>query len=336
MRVLSVVSTANTQSQHAATIQQIGEHIARARHILILNPERGDGDSLGSTLALASHLANTKKEYTIFALNLASRMFAFLPRLEEVITRAEELPLEKADLIIAIDFADPKMTGVWSAIEAINRNRCPIVTIDHHPTHTRFGDLNFVDPSAAASAELLFQIFETHNWPIDHTIATCLLTGILTDTSNFANRNTTTLSFDIAAKLLRRGAKLKTITDFTFRNKSVGSLRLWGRALSRLQRNENMGLVTTYITQKDFVECDADSEATRGIANFLNSLAGAKAVLVLRELPGGRLDGSLRTTGDDFDVAQLAAQFGGGGHRRAAGFTIPGRIETLNGRWRIV
>lgn len=321
---------------HTQHFTAIGEHIDRARHILVLNPEGGDGDSFGSSLAIANHLAKQGKSYTVFAKRAARKTFGFLPRFDEVIDDPAKLDMTHVDLIFSVDFADPEMTGIADVLAKRDVGRVPWINVDHHPTNLRFGTINVVDHTSAAAAEVVYELFQHHHWAIDQHIATCLLTGILTDTSNFANRNTTDRSLDIAAKLLGFGARMRTITNFTYRNKSVGALRLWGKVLDRLQHNKETGLVTTFVTQQDLDECHVDEEATGGIANFLNRLDGVKAVLVLRELDGGRVKGSFRTTGDDVNVSELAGKFGGGGHRRAAGFTIKGKIANVNGAWQVV
>lgn len=322
--------------QFASHFNQIAAHIDRARNILLLNPEKGDGDSLGSTLAVAHHLERQGKKHTVFSHGLGKNHYAFLPRFSHIIRHADQLDLQQFDLIIGIDYADPKMTGIHDQIQALDRSRVTVIIIDHHPTNEHFGDLNIIHAESAAAAEIVFALFDHHRWPIDRDIATCLLTGILTDTGTFSHRNTTETTLAIAARLLAAGAEMHRITQSTMRNKPIATLRLWGTAFSRLQLNTQSGLVTTFITERDMQETGADEEAAGGIANFLNMLDGAKAVLVLRESGDGRVKGSFRTTGDDVDVSALAAQFGGGGHRRAAGFVIPGKIECTNGVWQIV
>ena len=128
-----------------------------------------------------------------------------------------------------------------------------------------------------------------------------------------------------------RGTKL-----FVAANQSIGMLKLWGRAFSRLTKSKFTNIVMTVITQKDFEECEVENDSAEGVANFLNNLHGAKAVLVLKEQKNGIIKGSLRTTQDGVDVSGFARIFGGGGHKKAAGFSINGKIiETPTG-WRIV
>lgn len=320
-------------SQHFTAV---AEHINNARNVLILNPEGGDGDSFGSSLALANYLFGIGKNHTVFAKRAARRTFSFLPRFEHIASDPAMLDLASYDLMISVDFADPAMTGIMDILAQRNQEKLPWINIDHHPTNLNFGSINIVDPHSAAACEIMYTLFDRHGWRIDKHIATCLLTGILTDTSNFSNRNTTNRSLEIAARLLLHGARMRRITDFTYRNKTTGALRLWGKVLDRLQPDPETGVMTTFIAQQDLEECRVDDEAASGVANFLNKLEGSGAVLVLRELGDGRVKGSYRTTGDDINVAELAGKYGGGGHRRAAGFTVKGRIANVNGSWRVV
>lgn len=320
---------------HDQQFHRLGTLLHEARNTLLLNPERGDGDSFGSTLAIASMVTIWRKRATVFSLH-ANKAFSFLPGFFRVVDDVTRVDLKTFDLIITCDFADPLMTGIADPLQKINRAATAIVNIDHHPTNQEFGTFNIIDPQSAATCEIVYTLFELERWPIDRDIATCLLTGILTDTNIFTNRNTTYRSLEIASKLVGKGGRMRTITDFMYRNKSVGALKLWGKALTRLQHNPTNGLVTTFITQQDLAECNVDDDAAAGVANFLNNLDGAKAVLVLRELGDGRIKGSFRTTGDEVNVADLAAEFGGGGHRRAAGFTLKGRIQLGHNTWKVV
>jgi phosphoesterase RecJ-like protein len=181
---------------------------------------------------------------------------------------------------------------------------------------------------------MLYHLIQHLNVRITPEMATSLLTGILTDTTHFANPNTTPTVVDVAAKLMARGADHKKITQATMRNKNMATLKLWGRALSRLAYNEHSGVVSTVITLRDLEECGADADASTGIANFLNTLSEGKIALVLQEEPHGIVKGSFRTT-SDVDVAALAQQFGGGGHKIAAGFKVKGKLVETGLGWHV-
>lgn len=302
-----------------------GAQITRAQRVLLVNPAGGDGDSFGSTLALANHRANMRAQYAVVALNPTSRTYRFLPRYEEVHPDPARLNLDSYDCICTFDFSDIELSGFADAL-LLRQDR--LLNFDHHPTNTGFGRMNIVDPRCAATSEIVHQLFLANRWRVDSAIATCLLAGIVSDTGVFAFRNTTASTVAAAAALLRSGARLHTIHDYTYRNKTVNALRLWGVALDRLSRITD-DVVATYVTQQDFADYGVGEDAVEGVANFLNALDDAKAILLLRELPDGKVKGSIRTMRDDVDVAKMAQSVGGGGHRRAAGFVSEKSIQEL-------
>jgi len=188
---------------------------------------------------------------------------------------------------------------------------------------------------ASSTSEIVYKFLNHFNFEINKNIATCLLTGILTDTGNFTNGATTVSALKIASDLLIRGARFNQITFSTSKNKSLAILKLWGRILSRLEEND-LGVVFTVITLKDLEESELDREALEGVANFLNNLAGLRIILVLKEEENGFIKGSLRSNDDVLDVSEIAKFLGGGGHKKAAGFTIKGQLVEVDGKWKVV
>lgn len=244
------------------------------------------------------------------------------------------------DVVVIFDTGDIKRTPLAAELIRRDPTKTVVLNIDHHPTVTEWEgqsavDHNFIDLSAGATTEMIYKLMAHLKIPIDHHAATSLLTGILTDTGHFSNQGTSLDSMDIAAHLMARGARHRLITDATMRNKSIGTLKLWGRALARLRLNPATGVASTFITQRDRAECGVDSKAATGISNFLNTLSEGRVALVLQEEPGQVIKGSLRTTRPDVDVADLAAAFGGGGHAKAAGFKLRGRLEETADGWRV-
>lgn len=265
-------------------------------------------------------------------------MFDYLTK-DFRIMREMEDSVHNYDLVIIFDTGDIKRSPL--ADELINRDptKTIVVNIDHHPTTVdhqgqRAVDFSHVDTSASSTTQMMHRLMQHLRVPMTPHMATSLLTGILTDTGHFSNLGTTQEAMEIASDLLAKGADHKTITEATMRNKSVGTLQLWGRALSRLTINKASGVVSTVVTLQDLEECHVDSEASTGISNFLNSLSEGKIALVLQEAAGGFVKGSLRTT-SDINVADIAKQFGGGGHAKAAGFTIKGKLVKSSRGWRV-
>ncbi|MBU1178173.1 hypothetical protein KJ903_03050 [Patescibacteria group bacterium] len=171
---------------------------------------------------------------------------------------------------------------------------------------------------------------------IDEQIATCILNGIFVDTDSFKNPNTSIKTLRITSDLLSRGADLAQITSSNLKDKSLSTLKLWGITLARIKKNKRLGIISTAVTNKDLKRCNATYDDLEGISNFLNSVPDAKTSLVLSERSDNEIKGSLRTLHDNIDVSKLAATLGGGGHKKAAGFSISGRIANEGGKWRIV
>lgn len=318
------------------TFLKTAEKVQKSSNILLITHQRPDGDAVGSILALAWWFKNLPRRYTSFCLDQPNTSFNFLEGLEEINTDQKVFQREIFDLMIVLDSGDLNYAGVDNLIKSLKYPRPSLINIDHHPSNTYYGDLNLIDSKAASTTEIIYRFFDELRISIDKEAATHLLTGILTDTGSFSNSSTSISSLEVASKLLIKGARVKQIIYNTLRNKSIKSLKLWGRALSRLKKDEKTGFVTTVITQEDLKECQADEEASEGVANFLNNLDEAKVVLVLKEQPDGYIKGSFRTNEENLDVSKLAAQLGGGGHKKAAGFTIKGKLQKTPRGWIII
>lgn len=297
-----------------------------------------DGDSLGSMLAMAHAVRHFGQQATMYSPDQIPAFFDYLTTGHQIFRELPD-PVNSWPLIIIFDTGDIKRTPL--ADDFIRRpSATVVVNIDHHPTiidhhGQRAVDHSHVDTAASSNTVILFRLFQEWRLPITPAVATALLTGILTDTGHFANLNTNQESMEVAAALMRLGADHRTITAATLRTKSIGTLQLWGRALSRLNLNTTSGVVSTALTNQDFQECGVDHDASTGIPNFLNSLSDGKIALVLQEEMGGIVKGSLRTT-SDANVAEIAKQFGGGGHAKAAGFKVRGKLVETKRGWQII
>lgn len=313
--------------------QPLQRHLTRPGRVALAVHEKPDGDALGSMLALAEHLEAVGHRVTRFSVDGVPPSYAFLPGSDQVTTE----PPYDVDVIALLDIGDVTR----ARLPLSPRGVAPMVlVIDHHPTRLEHTSKDVVDGAVIAThvsstCELVFHFLQYRQARITKSMATNLLTGISTDTGTFQNAATTGASLAVAAHLLLRGASLPKVIAATYRNKSVAALRLWGRALERLKHDPETGQVTTLIRQQDLRECGVDDDAAEGVSNFLNSLAGARLTLFLKEEPDGRIRGSYRTTRDDVDVAALAARYGGGGHRKAAGFTAVGPVTESTTSWEL-
>jgi phosphoesterase RecJ-like protein len=327
----------SNSSDLKTTYREILDEIDRADHVMLVMHRNPDGDTAGSCLAMAHYLETIGKPHTCFCVNELSPTFRFLPGRHKLTTDPIhwQPDLRKFDLLIVFDAGDLKHAGIADYVDALTPD-FRIINIDHHATNQQYGHHNLVVTTASSTCEIVHDLLASVD-ALNKDIATCLMTGLVTDTGCFTNLATTASAIDTASKLLQRGVNLKNITSSTMQNRSISALKLWGRALERLTKTE-AGLVVTVITRQDIADCGADNDAVEGVANFLNSLddsGDAKAVLVLTERENNEVKGSLRTTHPLIDVSKIATLFGGGGHKKAAGFSVRGTIVQKDGRFEI-
>lgn len=315
------------------TIKKINSLISESTNILLISHRNPDGDTLGSCLALAHYLENSDKKIELYCQDKPAEFFSFLPRFELLKTEPEP-DFKNYDLIIACDCADIAQTGTnpdaWPGLKT------QVVNFDHHLTNTKFGTFNLIMPEAASTTAVLYHFFSSNGINLDRTIATCLLTGLVTDTGNFSNPGTNHDALEVASRLVAKGAQIRYINHYIIKNKSIPVLKLWSRIFLRLRKNQELDLAWTVITKKDKQDCGVDDLATEGISNIFNELADSSFSLVLEEIQGGFIKGSLRTTTNHINVSEFAKIMGGGGHRRAAGFRVKGILVSSNAGWSII
>lgn len=230
----------------------------------------------------------------------------------------------KFDLIITVDTADYSQLGkVYSSNKALFE-KVPVINIDHHPSNKQFGVINLVNEDLASTTMILTEMLKAYDPSlIDADVATLLLAGIITDTGSFQNANTTPESFDVAAMLIGYGARQQEIIRHIYKTKELHVLRLWGRVLSQIQTDYEHKIVWSQVSQEDFNETDSkETDIGDIIDELLTNAPEAEVVFLFKELPEGGTQISIRTTTDDINSSDLAANFGGGGHVRAAGARI--------------
>lgn len=315
-------------------VEKLHRNIRQANKILLAS-HKNCGDATGSVIATMLALRYLGKKTDMYLPSVVPDSFKFLPHTEQIITGKDKVDINNYDLLFCVDASDIYMTE----LEEQWKNRKPhliTINLDHHLTNPFYGDINVIDKEASATSVMLYEWFKIAGIPVSKAMANCLLTGIFTDTGTFSNPGTTSLSLRASADMLIRGANPTKILDKMVNNKSLNDLKLWGKALERINVDEEIGIVSTVITIRDLKELEVGPDALEGIANFLNEISGYKAALVLKEQEDGTVKGSLRTTRDDVDVAELAKQFGGGGHKKAAGFSIAGRLVETEKGWEVV
>ena len=310
------------------------ERMRGARRVLIVAHKKPDGDTLGAATAMFNFCRARGIEATGFCHDIVPHQYSYMPGTEEFTADHGVFADPAHDVLAVFDAGDLRFAGIADLVASMPVPPT-IVNFDHHATNERFGAVNVVDVKASSTAEVVYDFLRTVGADIDREIATCLLTGIVTDTGSFSNPATTDSALEAASDLVRRGAKMQEVSTKLMRNKSLTSLRLWGKVLARLKHNDALGVASTAIFAEDLAEEGIDEEHVEGISNFLNQFLDAKVVLVLKELPDNKVKGSFRTA-EDIDVSAPAKILGGGGHKKAAGFTVPGRIKETERGWQVV
>jgi len=305
--------------------------IKSANNILIATHEQPDGDALASACLMAEILSLLNKKYSLYCHSEVNNQYDFLPHLDELKNNLENFNF---DLIIVLDCGTVERTKLDK--EILNRQpNQPVLEIDHHPKIKNYADLEIRDSAASATAEILYYFLKANKIKITKGLASCILTGILTDTGNFLYPSTSPETVNIASEMLVKGAKLPQIMENTWRNKSIASMKTWGKAMSRLKINQKYNFGFTVLKSED-VPAEVTEEELEGMSGFLSNLNAVNGIMLLRELPDGRIKGSLRTSNPNVDVSKLARALGGGGHVKASGFTVEGHLEKTESGWKIV
>ena len=304
-----------------------------AKRILCICHRNPDGDAVGALLGAGLLF---EKVFPSIPVSLhcvdggAPDMFSFLP----AAARIQGAPvLEEGDRAVFVDCAEPKLTEMHVSHPALFDGRVPTVNIDHHPSNPRFGTVNLIDPKAASSCEIVAAAAGLLGWELTSDIATCLLTGVYTDTGGLLHSNTTAEVYRTVAQLLRAGARRQAIILAVYRTAKLSTLKLWGRVLENIDITEEGGAISA-VRESDFRATGADYSELTGAIDYVNAVPGMRFSLILSER-GGMVKGSLRTLREDVDVAKMAGTFSGGGHKKAAGFSVQGQLKS-EVRWKVV
>lgn len=294
------------------------DEIAKASSVLIgthLNP---DGDALGCALALSLYLDSLGIENEVMCHHGAPRNLMFLPKVDRV---SQQAKLESYDLGVVLDLDAMDRLGQTERFFATCKR---LIVIDHHVPHDKPGDIRIVDSESPATAVILTRLLIQIGATITPEMATCLLTGIVTDTGSFRFRNTTPDALSVSAFLLEHGGDINLISEEVFQSRPLSSARLLGHVLETMRLACNDRLAWSTISFHDFEHSGAGDEDTEGFVNEMLFVTSVQIAVLMREPNPGKVRVSIRSRGD-VDVAKVARDFQGGGHKNAAGcnFDLP-------------
>jgi len=294
--------------------------IAASRHVLITGHVMPDGDSIGSVLALKLALESTGRQATAAGPDPVPRLYRFLPGARDY--RVAEAVEEEYDAFIALDCSVPQRLG--EGFRKLIHKSAVVVNIDHHLGTDGFGTHNHIDSKAAATGEIVFDLLEEMNIPLTAEIATCLYVAIATDTGSFQYESTVPETHRRIARIIEAGVPVAEVSTRLYEEKPLVILRLLNAALNTLALTDCGRVAWMTMTLEIMKRTGAEDEHAEGVVNYARSISGVEISLFFREIAPDRYKISFRSKGK-VDVNQLAALFGGGGHRRAAGCIVEGK-----------
>lgn len=299
----------------------IKRRLGEAEKILITGHIRPDGDAVGSMLGLGLSLQNAGKDVQMVLPDGLPSVFRHLEGSEFVQKETEG----EIDTFISVDCAE------FSRIhENLQSFGFPTINIDHHITNKNYAEINLVEADSVATASILTEHLPAWGLEITKSAAAALLTGLITDTLGFRTLNMNPKAFRQAASLMEMGVDLPDLYYQALVSRSFKALRYWGAGLSRLERDRQMVWATLSLEDRKAVGYHGNDDAD--LINILSAVEKSPIALIFVEQRGEVVKVSWRARGEAWDVAQVAAGFGGGGHRAAAGATINGSLNEVKSR----
>jgi bifunctional oligoribonuclease and PAP phosphatase NrnA len=302
-------------------VDQLRELCERHDQIMVLGHKDADGDTLGCSLAFGEALRAQGKQVTVLMPQPLSQKYSWMPGFDEIVDR----PAEGSDIKLVLFFDAGNIARSGSAVEHIAAH-ATIVNVDHHPSNSRFGDVNIVDPEASAVGQMCLDMLEHFGWRITPAMATNLYTALMTDTGGFRHENTTPRALRDASRLAALGADPSYVASMVYKSRPLTTVRLSGLAIAGMQVELDGRLAWAKVTRRMLRDAGAVMAESEDIIDTLNSLAGLDLAIVFKEVQPKLTKISVRSRGN-VDAASLCAHFGGGGHLRAAGAEVPLRLE---------
>lgn len=308
----------------------IADCVRDKRHLLLITHVNPDGDAIGSLLGLGLYWEQLGYNVTMLAPTPLPNYTRRLKGVERIQVYSETPVLPKTvDLIALVDTGDVQRIARIYEEQADYVNARPLIIIDHHATNTGEGTVNLVDPTLSSNCELLYHLLRAWDAQITPDIATALLLGITTDTQSFKTSNTTPSALRAAADLIELQADRTLIMRDVYSNIPFETAKLLSLSLAELKRDGP--IAWTHVSQEMQRQTGANDDATEEVTDYISNLGGLKATALFKERRDGSVKISLRSI-PGIDVSAVAQQFGGGGHRQAAGATLSGPLEDAERR----
>ncbi len=295
-------------------LDQVLKAIRARQRFVVTSHARPDGDGIGSALACGEILRVMGKDAEVVTYDGVPRIYQNLPFADRAI-QAESVPPNDAVILLECDSTRRALLQ--------GLDQCFLINIDHHVSGRNFGHINWIDPHVMATAELVYRLARLACVPIDHDIATCLYTALMTDTGSFMFEGTNEHTFTVGRELVLAGANPAQCARHIYFGHSTAKMRLLGAALSHLHREGSLAWI--WVTREQMERFGAREEDCEGLVNYALSMGDVQVAIFFREMLDGRYRVSLRSKGE-INVSRVAEHFGGGGHKCASGFSLDGPL----------
>jgi phosphoesterase RecJ-like protein len=301
-------------------VQSIVDAICVRRRFVLSSHSRPDGDSIGSQLAMAYALRALGKEVAIVNADLAPGPLLTFPGVPEIRIAAQVE--DQFDAAIILECSDLARTGVNGLDQFF------VVNIDHHPGNSGYGQLRWFDPAAAACGEMVFELVRALGAPLTIEVATHIYLAILTDTGSFHYSSISPRTFDICRQALEAGVNPVDVARSVYDSNNMGRLKLFGAVLGAMQLDSKGQIAIVYLDHEMARAAGGTYEDTEGLINLPLTVKEIQAVIFFKQVEGEEFRVSMRSKGE-IDIGAVAKEFGGGGHKNAAGCTVTGAINAL-------
>lgn len=286
-----------------------------------------DGDHLGSMLALGRALRNAGKTVCCYLPETVPDNYHFMPDLDKLDATIAD---HAFDTLVTLECPDVQRLPKGISIPEFQERGIKVVNLDHHPDNEMYGDVLWIEPDAGALGEMIFDILQALDYPLDKEIATAIYTAILTDTGSFQYSRVTPHTHLKLAEILRFGLPTDDISRMLFRDTRPPVVKLLGSVLSRVQVTDDGLLAYAELPLDELNELDVCDSETRFFIDDIDRVKGPEVVAIFREMTESRVKVSLRSR--KASINQVAAQFGGGGHPMAAGCVVKGSLDSVRER----
>lgn len=300
------------------SLKKVVACVKRHKRFLITAHTGLEGDALGSELALCRLLHKLGKQASVVNEDALPAEYAFLPGASAIRRYADLSASPTYDCFVAVDCSDLRRSG---KVERLYEAKKPLLNIDHHVSNSRFGSVNWVEPSASSASEMIYRLYRALGLALDKDVSLLLYVGIFTDTGSFRYPNTTSATHSIISRLLRYGIDPAAVYKHTYENIPYRFVRSLGSVLAATRRSAGGRVIWLYLDKSPLADGDSSFDWPDYLLGVMRAVKGVEVALLFRRIQKGKIRVNLRSQGA-VDVNRVAAAFGGGGHKTASGCTV--------------